>query len=42
MISRVAAKLEGRGAAVMFERIKDHTAPVFTGRHDRSRFFLCT
>ena len=30
-LAGIAAKLEGRGAAVLFERVKGHTAPVFTG-----------
>ena len=30
-LAGVAAKLEGRPAAVLFERVKGHEAPVFTG-----------
>ena len=30
-LAGVAAKLEGRPAAVLFERVKGHGAPVFTG-----------
>ena len=30
-LAGVAAKLEGRGAAVLFERVKGYDAPVFTG-----------
>jgi 2,5-furandicarboxylate decarboxylase 1 len=30
-LAGVAAKLEGRGAAVLFERVRGHEAPVFTG-----------
>ncbi|MGH6903034.1 MAG: UbiD family decarboxylase domain-containing protein, partial [Geminicoccaceae bacterium] len=30
-LAGIAAKLEGRGAAVLFERVKGHEAPVFTG-----------
>jgi 2,5-furandicarboxylate decarboxylase 1 len=61
-LAGVAYRLEGRGAAVLFEQVKGHDQPVFTGlywsrtlladllelsppetgRHDRSRFFLCT
>jgi 2,5-furandicarboxylate decarboxylase 1 len=30
-LAGVAAKLEGRGTAVLFEKVKGHDAPVFTG-----------
>ena len=30
-LAGVAARLEGRGAAVLFERVKGHDRPVFTG-----------
>jgi 2,5-furandicarboxylate decarboxylase 1 len=30
-LAGIAAKLEGRPAAVLFERVKGHDAPVFTG-----------
>jgi 2,5-furandicarboxylate decarboxylase 1 len=30
-LAGVAAKLEGRGAAVLFERVRGHEVPVFTG-----------